>query len=785
MSLVYLAVIAPFVLAYRSLLDLFVHYTASYTISVALVALAHIFVTAPFRRLARRLPVDLRAPFTLTFHLPFLAAFYYILSETPAPPVDLFSFVPDGRKPDALLGSINLLPIVALILQLLLVSLFPYRSSKGRLVGVLAALALATVLYWAPAYLLLFWIVVLALSISIKVWFLRHPEALSDITPIARDAFSWAQRLLFVSAVLVLALLLCVFGPTMLYLSDPHAYFNQGVFQVLRSSLPVMGLIVLAAFTIWTSLPRAWRGALCKGSTFSAIACLLFASSNLPDYGVIDGFLLSRASSVTTYIRALADVATLLVAAFITWALFRYKRPLEIVAFFFLISTTLIGYPLFLSITRTPTPEVPRAERLQAALDYSKDGKNTLIFVLDMFTGTHIKQMLDDSPTMMMKFTGFTWYPDTLAGGNITLIGMPPIMGGHDYLPSGMNKAVGSTNAQKLARAHAHLPKAFAEAGNTASLINVPFYFDSTLFLQELGDAQKNVHFVQNAVQTTYKPDMKATGSSLYSIAVSLFRMSPNLLRGSIYQGGRWLGAADVQDTFRATKGEVSFLTSLPALSSAKSPTDTFKVLYSLLPHCYYHLQKDVVEFVEDPDPSTPNQPSSHDLGSNISPEHYYTEQHTMRFLGSYFDWLREQGIYDNTKIILVSDHSWFDSRMLSDAFGGDHSYPGRPAGLLMIKDFNATGPLKISQHFLSTADVPFFACSHMSPERCEPQASVRDYLRQVALTDTPIDRERTHSVTDQWGLDRHPSDTFQFKMYRVRNSMFDRNHWEEVTAPY
>jgi hypothetical protein len=622
-----------------------------------------------------------------------------------------------------------------------------------------------------------FWIPVLALSVVVNLELRRRTPQHSAVN----DPSSSAQLLVFGTSVLVLALLLCVFGPAMLYFSDPLAYFNQGVDRVIGSSLPIMGLILLAALIIWTTVPRRGRNALCKLSSFCALASLLFASSGFPDYGVIDGFNLSRFNSVTPSVKALVDITTLGVAALITLALFKYKGSLEIVAYFVVLSIALVVYPCVLSITHKVAPETTGTGQLQTALKYSKSGKNTVIFILDMFTGTHIKQLIEDLPETMMKFTGFTWYPDTLAAGNITLLGIPPIVGGHSYVPSQMNKNSDSTNVEKLTQAHTLLPRSFAESGSETSLLNVPFYLDKTIFLKQLGDAGKNLHFFPNATEIIYPPNKKDTESRLYSIALSLFRMSPNLLRGSIYQGGMWLGAADHQDSFRATKGEVLFLTSLPALSSTTSPRDTFKVIYSLLPHCYFHLKKDIVEFVQDPDPSTPNQPYSSALGNNISLEHYYTEQHTMRFLATYLDWLKAQGIYDNTKVILVSDHSWFDSRMLSDAFGGNHSYPGRPAGLLMIKDFNATGPLKISPHFLSTADVPFFACSHIGSEKCERDSSIRAYLQKVLQTDTPLDRERTHDVAEQWVLNRHPEHTLEFQTYRVRNSMFDRKNWALV----
>jgi hypothetical protein len=782
MSLVYLICIAPCALAYGAVLQACLHHTSSYPFSLFALALVHTIWTTPLRRIINRAPPYLCASLTLAQHIPFLMGLYYVIVESVPYPASLYAIVADGRKPDLLLGSINALPLVALLLQVGLVLTTPRSSPVGRYLGLATALAFGGILYQAPAHLLLFWISALVLGIWLHT---RHTvqdtKAIPDhAAPAARG--SEVQRLVFGSAVLVIATLLCVFGPAMLYLSDPHAYFHQGLLQVLRSSIPVMGIIVLSSVTAWAVSPQRARRPLCFLVTFCALASLLFASSTVPDYGVVDGFALSGFKSVTTLSMAIADVAIISAAAVVTWALFRYKRPLEIVAFFLVITTALAAYPVTLAFAHRKPVDVPRTSQLKAALEFSKEGKNTLIFMLDMFTGTHIKQMIDESPDIMKKFVGFTWYPDTVATGNITLLGFPPIVGGHSFLAAELNKDQASTNKQKLARAHALLPQVFATAGGRSSLLNTPAYLDVNEFKHLLGQSAASVQVIPDATQITYKADMKATGSSLYSIAISLFRMAPNFLRPMIYHNGDWLGAAKAQDAFRETKSQVAFLTSLPTLSATTSSTDTLKVIYSLLTHCYYHLQKDVVDFVKDPDPSTPDQPHSTALRGDISREHFYTEEHTLRFLGAYFDWLRENGVYDNTKIILTSDHSWADSRMLSDSFGGNHSYPGRPAGLLMIKDFNAAGPLKVSPHYMSTADVPFFACSHLGSEKCEPNTSVRSYLQQALVSETPIDRERTHDVSTKWTIERHPSNSLELETHRVRNSMFRRENWDSAS---
>ncbi|MBQ9626057.1 MAG: hypothetical protein IJR40_02670, partial [Treponema sp.] len=72
-------------------------------------------------------------------------------------------------------------------------------------------------------------------------------------------------------------------------------------------------------------------------------------------------------------------------------------------------------------------------------------------------------------------------------------------------------------------------------------------------------------------------------------------------------------------------------------------------------------------------------------------------------------------GVYDNTRIIIASDHGGFayedcmeadeelDARIRGTSYWGrGHYHP-----LLLFKDFNAKGPMKKSDDFMTNADAP------------------------------------------------------------------------------
>ena len=75
---------------------------------------------------------------------------------------------------------------------------------------------------------------------------------------------------------------------------------------------------------------------------------------------------------------------------------------------------------------------------------------------------------------------------------------------------------------------------------------------------------------------------------------------------------------------------------------------------------------------------------------------------------------LKENGVYDNTRIIFVADHAYgnfilnnsiFDTDFKDKTLQQTYYMP-----ILMMKDFNAAGELSLNMDFMTNADVPIMA---------------------------------------------------------------------------
>jgi arylsulfatase A-like enzyme len=89
-------------------------------------------------------------------------------------------------------------------------------------------------------------------------------------------------------------------------------------------------------------------------------------------------------------------------------------------------------------------------------------------------------------------------------------------------------------------------------------------------------------------------------------------------------------------------------------------------------------------------------------FGSENNTSYMYTFMAAMKALERWLDSLKEMGVYDNTRIIVVSDHgSGFDNSLFEDPGMVVHN------PLLLVKQPGLRGALEISDEFMTNADVP------------------------------------------------------------------------------
>ena len=103
----------------------------------------------------------------------------------------------------------------------------------------------------------------------------------------------------------------------------------------------------------------------------------------------------------------------------------------------------------------------------------------------------------------------------------------------------------------------------------------------------------------------------------------------------------------------------------------------------------------------------------------------YHAAVCAMKRWGEFFNYLKANNVYDNTRIVIVSDHG---AGSITGKFGPyDKDGNKLPfineevTATLLVKDFNAHGLLKTSDVFMSNADTPAIAVKNIIQDAKNP----------------------------------------------------------------
>lgn len=340
----------------------------------------------------------------------------------------------------------------------------------------------------------------------------------------------------------------------------------------------------------------------------------------------------------------------------------------------------------------------------------SKTNKNVVIMMLDRMESVNFLQIMEDQPEVKKEFEGFTFYPNTISFNGHTLMGAPGIYGGYEYTPKKMNEVPEKTLKQKHNEALLVLPKLFTENAGFESYI-ADLSWANYSYVSDMSFA-KNIEGVHPmSLMGRYAGDFKKealidekSSTSLSHVLnrnlfwFSLFREVPAALRSIVYYKGTWWENG-VQESSNSFVDWYSVLHYLPTLTTLDSEKPTFIMLANETPHS----NEDISMY------DIPMRKDFYLKDNNA----YINDTATMYSVSRWLSWLKENDIYDNTRIIFVSDHgsgnNALSKKLFSssniDGYAKSHLNP-----ILLVKDFSERGELKTDMEFMTNADVPTIA---------------------------------------------------------------------------
>jgi hypothetical protein len=156
---------------------------------------------------------------------------------------------------------------------------------------------------------------------------------------------------------------------------------------------------------------------------------------------------------------------------------------------------------------------------------------------------------------------------------------------------------------------------------------------------------------------------------------------------------------------------------------------------------------------------------------------HYHVNMKALMQLGAWFDELRASGVYDNTRIIIVSDHGRdlgvFDTDpvLLHDI---DFYLP-----MLLVKDFGAEG-LTYSNDFMTNADVPTLAMDGLI------ESPVNPFTGNAIDSSEKTDANQQYVIVSiDWDVNKNNGNQFlPAEWAAVSGDVADKENWVFYTDP-
>ncbi|MBK6453727.1 MAG: hypothetical protein KA760_17945 [Steroidobacteraceae bacterium] len=532
---------------------------------------------------------------------------------------------------------------------------------------------------------------------------------------------------LYLLAVATLAALVFVFVPITTFLTSPGEIGVHIDYLLKVNARDAMIAVYLAAVAYAFAFSPRMKTTLALLAVGALAVSLLYAFVLPFGYPKMTGLTFEQVPvpPTTRLLRVTLDLLVIAGAAVaLKWLLQRFGgRPLLVAI---LLANVSLAVATGIGMSRDDVGGAggpSSAEQLpDQPLRFSPSRPNTLIIFLDRFMGGYVEGIMAAEPALASRLAGFVWYPRTLAAGENSIAGVHPLYGGYDYTPVEMNARKKSLRDLSV-EAFSILPYNFSQHGHRVNFVE-PGGLGFTMagdcnYLRMDGVFCSHIPpaVVKQHAQRMGFPLPELSRSSYADLLVLLasMRTAPYALKAVLNDKGPWRPFLDhsAGTTFKVW----AELKAFESLSLTSAPEPNLNIISNILPHEPYYMGEDCLP--QQQKFEVPNaEVARRGHPSLFSLQHEITARCTLLLVADYLDFLKRAGVYDNTEIVLVSDHGIVgpvvdkSSRALAGKTS-DNVFV-RSRSVLLVKKIGATGDLRVSEEFMPNAEVPRIVCERI-----------------------------------------------------------------------
>lgn len=614
------------------------------------------------------------------------------------------------------------------------------------------------------------------------------------------------QGKLFLMGTIFLTVLVGLLIPSNFIAASPQefvdiTYFHNPVWYIV-------GSLALAAGTFLVWLRVFYLLASPRGKVFFERLVFIMCGLMLVDYmffgtglGTISSTLQYSSSMIFSRKEQLINLLVLMAAALIMYILvLKFYRMAVSVLLIASVALSVMSVVNISTIKSSVDKIVVENVSDDVTFRMSTSGKNVVVIMLDRGMGAYIPYIINEKPELMEKFAGFTYYSNTISFGNSTNFGAPTLLGGYEYTPVEMNKRADEPLVAKHNEAVKVMPVLFSDNGYEVTVCdpvyaNYQWYSDTSIF-NEYPDI--NACVTEGRFSSSQTKQQRIDNNRRNFFCFSIMKTMPLLVQPTIYANGTYNQnqsvSSGVQTAWGISKAEglstlfmdaYNVLTSLPFMTAVTDENvNTFLYLTNNATHEPMLLQEP--EYVPAENLDNRKYDAEHADRFTVDSRvmrvedykqmaHYQSNMAVLITLGEWFDFLREQNLYDNTKIIIVSDHGRHLGHFDELAMGGEDDlknvemyYP-----LLLVKDFNST-EFTVSEEFMTTADVPTLAVKDLIDNPVNP------FTGKVINNSEKTAHEQYIIMSNEYDVNVNNGNTFlPARWARVKDDLWNKENWE------
>ena len=616
-------------------------------------------------------------------------------------------------------------------------------------------------------------------------------------------------RNISIFALLNIFFLIFVFSPFAVYSSDVSQFDPSQTFQTLGG---LFGFFLLFSFLGIYTTSFFYKTRLLKLGVYgvSVILCiglvytfvLNYIAATGEAYPAMENMMFLTTQGMFHKANKFIDLFVGCSLCLVVFAIFIKLRKyflifLKLVFISFVCSSVVYGY------ISAPKPETFKRDSQQKneeqiftnpnenLSNFSKDNLNIVVLMLDAFTGSHLKILLEQNPNLQYQLDGFVYYDNTTTASSFTFTSLPSVFGGDYYSAYQINRRMPESLNNERAMAIVNISNAFLAKGFQVGVdvytidkdfVNaniIPHYADNFKFTRE--DAyfiklfEQNHNFNLSALREASKHNFMLDSF----IAYGLFRFSPYVIRGRVLN----IEALVWNIQFGATKSslasinsatqhiaQLSYLADTAKIDTANKPT--IKFISNLTSHDSFVLSIDTCK------PDIYLNPQLPEFYRDVIPKlfwgKYNSEVCAFREITRFIDKLKKLEVYDNTLFIIVSDHGRDDSYPQLKLVG-KNKFPGCYTDtLLLIKQPNTRGELTLDSQLMINSDIAGIVCHHIGG--CPNVAS-------SVLVDYPKNREVIHFYPEYFEGHKHPKTHYTMhSLWKVTDNIYNPANWQDIT---